>query len=120
MSKMMIAAAAASLCLAAGAAQAASPAPGYDDLDLGRPKDAQTYRMRLQRATDRICERENATGYNYAQRYECQARTGKSLMEAMPQDVRTIYLGALKGQASDKLARARLAASDGASSTSSR
>lgn len=107
MSKMMSAVLAATAMLTAGAAAAAT-APGYGDLDLGRPSDAKAYRARIDRVADRACE--SASGLNAAQQmFECRARTRATLTAALPQDVRTVYQAALNGQASDALARARLA-----------
>lgn len=105
--------------LAAGAAQAATPQVKYDDLDLGRPADAQVYKARIARAVDRTCEREATSGTSYAQqKLTCERRVRTELTAALPEEVRTVYAAALNGQASDALTRARLAAA--ATSTTAR
>ena len=108
MSKIMGAVLTATM-MAAGAASAAT-GPAYGDLDLGRPADARAYQARIDRAADRSCEGAT-TGFNAGQQmFECRAHTRATLTAALPPEVRTVYEAALKGQPSDALARARLAA----------
>lgn len=104
---------AAALAVAAGAAQAATPQVKYDDLDLGRPTEAQAYKTRVARAVERTCEREATSSSSYAaQKHDCERRTSAAVTAALPEDVRTAYLGALNGKASDALTRARLATAE--------
>ena len=119
MSKFLSALSATAILLTAGAANAAPAAPGYDDLDLGRPADARAYRTRVQMAAERLCEREDPTGFNPTANFACQSRMKQGAVAAMPQEVRAIYQAALTGQASDKLARARLAATQPPASAAS-
>ncbi len=119
MSKIMVALSAAGILLTAGAAAAAPSTPGYDDLDLGRPGDAAAYRHRVDLASEWKCEREDPSGFNPNAKVACQARARQAAMAAMPEETRVVYQAALKGQASDRLARARLAAAAPAPSATS-
>ena len=104
-----LAAAALAIC---GAAQASDGLKlSYKDLDLGRPKDAHTFRLRMETAAAYMCRAEISTGSHSGGRSLCEARTRNDMLASMPAETRSVYQAALNGRASDRLAQARAAAS---------
>ena len=99
--------AAAALLAICGVANAADDFRlSFKDLDLGQPQDAQVFRARMRSTAAKLCSAEVLTGTRLDGRTRCEAGARDDMLASLPAQTRAVYLDALKGRASDKLAKA--------------